>query len=196
TVLKRPVTNDREDSGSVAWSPTGKLLMAVSDDQHIYIASAGAGRAHRLPGTWQLPIYPEWTPDGKSLLVNSADGHLVQISVPGGARKILCHFCSSSPDRRSIAYVDSKNSLWVENADLSGKRRPTSDVHGSGWSPDGRSILVYLAGVGKDNSTLALVGVATGELRRLTDGKHSDQPLGFSADSRFIAFERGDSADD
>jgi Tol biopolymer transport system component len=188
------------------WSPTGTQLAAVGSDQYIYVAPAGAGRGRRLPGTWGGFPDPEWAPDGKSFIVYPAEGisstggfDAVRVSVPSGARTVVCKNCGSfdfSPDHRSIAYTNSTGALWVANADLTGKRRLANAAFEPRWSPDGRSILVMRPGPGQDGSELALVDVATGQLRQLTDGNYFDRPLGVSADGRFVAFMRASSPDD
>jgi len=184
------------------WSPDGRLIAAVGDDQYIYLASVGR-RARRLPGKWSGFVDPQWYPDGKSFVVYGAGGpsaagfDAVQVSVPAGARKVVCRNCSEfgfSPDRRSIEYVNSKRTLWVENADGTARRRVAevgSSFFGPGsvWSDDSTALLTVVPGSG-DNTTLAIVDRATGKLTRLTDGTHLDTPIGISADGHLVAFER------
>src|SRR5262249_35651207 len=105
-----------------------------------------------------------------------------------------CKNCGSfefSPDRRSIAFIDSSDALWVENADGSAKRLIDQGVLESRWSSDSRRLVFSLPG--GDGSTLALADVTTGAIRQLTDGRHDDGPFpGLSPDGRFVAFERFD----
>lgn len=183
------------------WSPSGNQLAAVGYDQYIYVAPAGKGRARRLPGKWGGFPDPVWSPDGKSLFVYPAEGisstggfDAVQVSVPSGARKVVCRDCDSfelSPDRKSIAYTDASGALWVESRDGSGKRRIAPQAFEPRWSPDGSRIVFARIAGSEDQAALALVDVATGEIRRLTDGTSIDLPFaGLSPDGRFVAFRR------
>jgi hypothetical protein len=52
-------------------------------------------------------------------------------------------------------------------------------------------MIVPLTGRESDATTLALVNLATGTVRPLTDGTHADGAFaGLSPDGRFVAFER------
>lgn len=185
---------------SVAWSPERQALAVVGYDQYIYLASANGGRARRLPGKWGGFPHPQWFPDGKSFVVYPAEAisstgrfDAVQVSVPGGARKIVCRNCESydlSLDHRSIAFVDANGTLWVEKADRTGKRRITGPVFLPRWSPNSRSLVFATAGATDGVTKIAVADVATGEVTTLTDGTHQDVPYGISADGRFVAFDR------
>ena len=101
---------------------------------------------------------------------------------------------SISPDGASVAFVSDRSGspeVWVSPvADASSARKLTelggAYTQSPSWSPDG-SRLLFTAPV-DGNFEIYTVGVATGELRKLTDHPGSDRNPSWSADGRSIFF--------
>ena len=103
----------------VAWSPNGRLIAFLSDDD-LWVMNADGTRPHRLvdsPGTGGSFT---WSPDG---------------------RKIAFSVLERGPPPR-VRHGDSE--VHVVNADGSGSRNLTDSDHAYDdnpvWSPDGRAI--------------------------------------------------------
>ena len=193
------------DPLAALWSPTGRLIAVTGRDAHEYLVPSSGGRALQLPGgEWDVDMPPLWFPNGKSILgyrtVNDANGGVggyngVKFNVSGGPSKVVCKRCQDffpSPDGRSIAFTDASNQVWVVKSDWTGRRlvakKPLSCCT---WSADSRQLVLALPGKTANVSTIAVADLATGQVRRLTDGTHPDSPdSGLSPDGRFVAFDR------
>jgi len=192
---------------SASWSPDGKALAIMDFPQHLGVMASAGGKLRRLPGTWEGWPYPDWSLDGRSLIVYPAQAvsstggfDAVQLLVTSGARRVLCKQCPAfvfSPDGQSIAFTDATNTLWLEKGDGTGKRRVAKPVFTPSWSPDSHSLVFSIPDADGVHASVAIADATTGAVRKLTDGTHSDRPLGgVSADGTFVAFERflGESA--
>ena len=137
-----------------------------------------------------------FSPDGNYLYYTVEEGALsnctlYQMPVLGGgtARKLMSGInggVSFSPDGKQITYgvenlADDESILMVANADGSEQRRLVmlkgNDEIGSSrgrWSPDGKSIAVFVGTNNPLTRELATVSVATGEITRLATHKFSE----------------------
>lgn len=137
-----------------------------------------------------------FSPDGNYLYYTVEEGTysnctLYQMPVLGGgtARKLLSGInggISFSPDGKQITYgvenlADDESILMVANADGTASRRLVmlkgNEEIGSSrgrWSPDGKSIAVFVGTNNPLTRELATVSVATGEITRLTTHKFSE----------------------
>ncbi len=137
-----------------------------------------------------------FSPDGNYLYYTVEEGALsnctlYQMPVLGGgtARKLMSGInggISFSPDGKQITYgvenlADDESLLMVANTDGSEQRRLVmlkgNDEIGSSrgrWSPDGKSIAVFVGTNNPLTRELATVSVATGEITRLKTHKFSE----------------------
>ncbi|MDX2042338.1 MAG: protein kinase [Acidobacteriota bacterium] len=137
-----------------------------------------------------------FSPDGNYLYYTIEEGAisnctLYQMPVLGGgtARKLLSGInggISFSPDGKQITYgvenlADDESLLMVANADGTEQRRLVmlkgNEEIGSSrgrWSPDGKSIAVFVGTNNPLTRELATVSVATGEITRLATHKFSE----------------------
>jgi Tol biopolymer transport system component len=201
----RPRTVFTHSPVNVSWSPTGRLLAVMAFDTHVYVVPSTGGAVRRLRGAYESWPSPEWSPDDGALFiyptkgVSSSSGGFdaTKLSLSGGPTEIVCRNCpdfSFSPNHQAIAFVDASAALWVENADGTNKRHIVDGVQPFAyldWSRDSSRLVVPLSGAGR-HTALALVDAATGQVRRLTDGRHFDRTRGdpISSDGRFVAFDR------
>ncbi len=137
-----------------------------------------------------------FSPDGNYLYYTVEEGAisnctLYQMPVLGGgtARKLLSGInggISFSPDGKQITYgvedlANDESILMIANADGTNQRRLVmlkgNDEIGSSrgrWSPDGKSIAVFVGTNNPLTRELATVSVATGEITRLATHKFSE----------------------
>ncbi|MBL8205853.1 MAG: serine/threonine-protein kinase [Blastocatellia bacterium] len=137
-----------------------------------------------------------FSPDGNYLYYTVEEGALsnctlYQMPVLGGgtARKLMSGInggISFSPDGKQITYgvenlADDESLLMVANADGTNQRRLVmlkgNDEIGSSrgrWSPDGKSIAVFVGTNNPLTRELATVSVATGEITRLKTHSFSE----------------------
>lgn len=96
-----------------------------------------------------------------------------------------------SPDGRWIVFVRDGGELWLVDRDGARERRLTPEeaaTHSDpDWSPDGARI-AYAASKHGRSSALYVMDVATGEHRRLTDGRAEDRAPRWSPDGSSILF--------
>jgi len=159
-----------------------------------------------------------FSPDGNYLYYTVEEGTysnctLYQMPALGGgtARKLLSGInggISFSPDGKQITYgvedlANDESILMVANADGTEQRRLVmlkgNDEIGSSrgrWSPDGKSIAVFVGTNNPLTRELATVSVATGEITRLTTHKFSEFGLWeWLPDGKsFVVLAREDSA--
>ncbi|MGH2378044.1 MAG: alpha/beta fold hydrolase [Candidatus Limnocylindria bacterium] len=101
-----------------------------------------------------------------------------------------------SPDGAHLAFLrdsegDENMQVWLVDRDGVRERRLTHDdavMHRQhSWSPDGTRI-AYTANAGGRRFAVFVIDVATGEQRRLTDGREDDQQPRWSPDGKWISF--------
>jgi Tol biopolymer transport system component len=152
---------------SPRFSPDGsKLVLQIGPLGHedIYVASAAGGPTLRLTFDDLSDASPIWSPDG---------AHIAYASVP------------------AYSYV-----LNVKNADGSGEARQVYEAPSghlaipTGWSPDGRTLLIQESGAGSAFDVLAL-DLASGKTRPIVTTTNTDSDGTFSPDGRFVAYSTG-----
>ena len=180
-----------------AWSPDGRRLAIVKEEPDfstaIYTVGLDGRGFRRL-----LPRYhgavgdarpgspgalsetdPAWSPDGRSIAFQAGDGQIVTARIAAGRRRVIAgegaYEPAWSPDGRLIAYQN-QGELFVANADGSGHaRRLAGDAGHPSWAPDSRRVVfehyLYNNRVwGAHPSSLSIVDLAHGEIRKLTFG--------------------------
>lgn len=188
---------------SLRVSPHGTVF--VSGDA-VWVLGAGSLRRVRLGEGASLPAAP-WGPEGALLVNYREDGkRYVAVVAPDGS--LAWRTESGGRWRGGAVGWAGRRAIYLETPDGRRKRRlmatdPTEvllyeeDPAGLGSppgpaiAPDGTAIAVHLAPNGWDN--LHVLELATGELKRLSNGEwedfgHSADPPAWSPDSRRLAF--------
>lgn len=156
--------------------------------------AAATHQAVQMTTSRGLDADPALSPDGSQLAYASDASGALEIVVrsrvaAGQARALTSNGGDNvdptwSPDAQWIAYHSRRfGGVWVVPSGGGPPRQVTTEGSSPGWSPDGRS-LVYqtageadvLGGAGGSPSTLAIVDVATGAVRSLTQ---PGSPSGF-----------------
>ena len=117
---------------------------------------------------------------------------IIQLS-SAGRRSVVPKW---SPDGSLVAFLrdeegDENMQIWLVDRDGVHERRLTDDpavMHRHhAWSPDGRE-LAYTANEGGKRFAIFVMDTATGEHRRLTDGREDDHQPRWSPDGQWICF--------
>lgn len=205
------------DVEEAVWSTDGRKIVFVSNasgNRDIWIMNSDGSGKTRLTKYGGDDINPRWQPHGDKIaflsersgnfdlwIMNSdGSGKMQLTSTEGNERDI-----SWSPDGRKIVFVsvsalnrsnassciNFSSSIWVMNADGSGKRELCS---GKGfwsfspeWSPDGRKIAFHSFLKG-ENSHIWMVNSDGTEQLELTSGNASDITPRWFPDGRKILF--------
>ena len=198
----RKITDADEGVSGFAFSPDGRWLVYRSGEN-------GREQLHRLPADDLADAEPEQITDGEAGVDQwdfSPDGSRIYFARPDS-------FDEDEVKRREEGFtVDVRNavtplsSLWSVDVASAGERRETDDasysVNNFTISDDGRWIGItggstkrYERNITAQRlyADLYLMEVATGEIERLTDNYEvGEGGLGFSPDSRWIAFSAPD----
>jgi Tol biopolymer transport system component len=170
-----------------SFSPDGSRLACEGHDEDVLLVDLGGSGVKQLV---QRGSSPAWSPDGRLVAFHNENNRLTVIGTSGGDARPLTSRSSNwvrwSPDSGQIAF-ESRDALYVVNADGSGERRLLGgELREPAWSPDGRTIALIL-GECCVPSTLALVDVASGGLRRIA--RRASSPS-WSPSGTWIVFER------
>lgn len=163
--LHQLTDNDREDY-QASWSADGSRIAFLSfrdNNGEIYVMNADGSKQLRLTNHPGLDHDPQWAPDGKHIVfISNRDNDTAQ--------------------------------LYIVNADGSGGLRQLTTGSGEAsaprWSPDGSMIALRVPNEKEPgNSDIALITVADGGYRKLTDhAGHNDLMFEWSPDSKQLAF--------
>ena len=170
----RPLTTPGHRDGAARWSPDSSRVAFASDrgkEQGLFVVPADGGEPmqvarHPLRINWLC-----WSPDGRSL------AYTVPVDPPEPSRGPdpfvrVTRRIDFKEDMRGYL-GDRRTQVFLAAADGSGVRQltdePLDHVHPL-WSPDGRTIAVRLLRAVGFRSELALIDVATGEVRTIGVG--------------------------
>ena len=137
------------------WSPDGRRI-AFAGLEGLVVSDVLTGRRHLLGPTAGIEAVPDWSPDGRRLLYTYGDG-LVTSAPDGSSRRIVRDardtlLAAWSPDDSRIAYVrrvhgdDWRVFVSAPNGDARVQLGQTQSDRPLVWSPDGRFLLVGIAG--------------------------------------------------
>lgn len=207
----RAVITSPEPIMSPAWSPDGKQIAYVSFEggsSAIFVQNLATGGRTRVTDAPGINGAPAWSPDGYELAVTlskdgSPDIYVVDVS-SRALRKLtkddaIETEASWSPDGRSLVFTSDrggKPQLYTVSANGGEARRLTfeGEYNARGvFSPDGRQLAMVHGGGG--GYRIALMDVASGNLRVLTKGRLDESP-GFSPDGRWVLYIRKDGGSD
>jgi len=187
---------------STIWYPglssDGNWIAFPATDAHtvteIYYMHVSGGEPKKLTDDSLWKFTADISPDGSQIVYTRSRSRrplsfpleIFTISTLGGPSRKIADAGNAprwSPDGTMIAYLAQRSSLWLMNADGSGKRMIVRDSLGGGrvsvgWSPDGKSLtwlrsFVGTAGVYEE---IIIHDLETGEERQLThDKKNIDE---------------------
>ena len=143
---RTPGSNDR----SADWSPDGKYIAWIGDgtgetEIYLYDTAAGGEPVQLTSGTDTYIRGLQWAPDSKTLLYTDRKNRLVEVAIPGGARRTVLQNPESefrgvafSPDSKWITYTrPDKNEMsvvYVYNL-AAGKEYPVTERWYNSSSP-------------------------------------------------------------
>jgi Tol biopolymer transport system component len=189
--------------GTPSWSPDGRLAWLSSPRLEIATPEGTVRTLARVQGIgWPEPG-PAWSSDGRLLAVRTRGRAVALVPTAGWRIRVLhppapAQALSGGPSWLGSKLVvsghkaRSDSELELVRADGSGLRALTNnDVadRDPSWAPDGRTIAFVRFGARRHG--VYTIGVASGAVRRLTDGP--DRAPAFSPDGASLAFVSGTS---
>ncbi len=193
-----------------AWSPDGKGLAYVSYRQGsplIFLARIFEGKSvANLTGERgdAQAFAPSFSPDGRSLaFASSRSGNMdvwVEAADGGGARRLTTTQASDtapcwSPTGHELAFTSNRTGtpqLWQMDADGLNVRRLTNVGNyndGCAWNPAKQySEIAYTARLDAGGFDIAVIDLATRQIRQITEGRGSCEYPSWAPNGRHLVF--------
>ncbi|MEA2338298.1 MAG: hypothetical protein QOE82_2305, partial [Thermoanaerobaculia bacterium] len=205
TAEQHQLTYDRRGVAAPRWSPDGSQLSflanASSDrdaKRQIWILPTRGGEAHRITDTARGVQQYAWSPDGSQLAFVTSDDPVANEEKGNRAFEI-------GDDDYLATTAPTPSHIWLVSLAGEKARRLTSGswslpvAHPPGpapsplaWSPDGKTIAITRRetphGGTPNSNRVALVDVASGDVRRLTARDMDETQPVFTPDGTHIAY--------
>jgi dipeptidyl aminopeptidase/acylaminoacyl peptidase len=208
TGATRPLTFERRGVASPRWSPDGERMAFLANataerdaKRQIWIMTTRGGDARRITDAANGVQQIAWSPDGSRIAYVTAD------EVEKKTSDLEKHNRSFEVDDDNYLFsaAPTPSHLWLVSPDGGAARRVTSGAWSLpvarppgpapspvSWSPDGKSIAITMRDTPHektpDSGHVAVVDVATGNVRRLTDRVQEETQPVFSPDGKSIAY--------
>ncbi len=200
TGAQRPLTFDRRGIASPRIGVDGRVAFLANDKdgkRQIWILPVGGGDARKITDAPRGVQQFAWRPDGTQLAYVTAD------DAPKAEEKPLAF--EIGDDDYLMREEPAPSHIWLVGVNGGAAKRLTSGTwslpiaHPPGpaasplaWSPDGKSIAITRrenAHAGNPNSArIAVVDVATGDVKRLTSAELDEGQPAFSPDGKSVAY--------
>lgn len=188
----RTIATSREPLMSPQWAPDRKRLAYVGYERgrsSIYVHEVATGKVRKLVSEKGINGSPAWSPDGTRLAVtlsyeSNPDIYVVDVATGSKRRLTTTEGIDTeagwSPDGQSIVFTSERGGppqVYRMTADGGNVTRLTfrgrQNLRPS-YSPDGKSIV--LVNLEDSRYRIALLDVATNQLRLLSDGRFDEGP--------------------
>ncbi|HEV2389033.1 MAG TPA: S9 family peptidase [Candidatus Acidoferrales bacterium] len=202
----RPLTFERRGAGTPRWSPKGDRIGFLADaatgkgmKRQVFILPMSGGEAMKITDAPEGVEQFGWSPDGGTIAYATRD--------PRDQKAIDEHHDSfqMGDDGLFTDFAPTPQHVWLVGADGKGNRRLTSGAWSLpesapnvgppppfSWSPDGRSILIDKRATphlgDADETTIAVVDAAAGQLRKLTGQEKFEGNAAYSPDGAEVAY--------
>jgi TolB protein len=203
----RRVTVNRSINILPAWSPDGRSLAYVSYRQgqpDIFVASVFEGRSANLTGGQGQAFAPAFSPDGRRVAYASNRSGNMDVWVASadgtGARKLTTSAAADtapcwSPTGQEIAFTSDRSGvpqIYVMDAEgLNVRRLSTVGNYNDApaWNPSKQfSEIAYTSRLEGNIFDIAVVDLATREVRQLTQGRGSCEYPSWAPSGRHLVF--------
>ncbi|MEG4799907.1 AAA-like domain-containing protein [Microcoleus sp. ARI1-B5] len=183
---------------SVDFSPDGKTLATVSEDNTVRLWSVDGRQLQRLSGQNQLFRSVKFSPDGKQIAAISADKKVKLWTVdgkelmtfPGGDEESFMADLCFSPDGQVIVASGANRTvkLWqIDGQEVKTLTGHKYDVWSLSCSPDGQKIVSADLG-----GTVKLWSMDGREIKNFQESPQAIYGVSFSPNGQFIATAGGD----
>ncbi|WP_411273007.1 prolyl oligopeptidase family serine peptidase [Daejeonella sp.] len=188
------LTRGDKNNSNPRWSPDGKWIAFLSNrdgKNNIYLLPVGGGESERLTDVKTSVADFKWSPDGKAIAYTMSDAPS-DVEEKNKKSKSDWYFMNEEHKQGRLYLIS------ISEKDSSGKQnvlKLTNDnrhISGIDWSPDGKSIAYTHAlspGVNDNmNSDIALVTIASGEVKNVANTTGGESSPSFSPDGKYIAY--------
>ena len=205
----RRVTVNRSINILPAWSPDGRSLAYVSYRQgqpDVYVASIYEARSANLTEGRGQAFAPAFSPDGRRIAYASSRGGNMDVWVANadgtGARKITTSAALDtapawSPTGQEIVFTSDRSGrgrpqIYVMDAEGLNVRRVTSVGNyndAAAWNPSKQySEIAYTSRLESGGFDIAVVDIATRQVRQITQGRGSCEYPSWAPSGRHLVF--------
>lgn len=188
----RTIATSREPLMSPQWAPDRKRLAYVGYERgrsSIYVHEVATGKVRKLVSEKGINGSPAWSPDGTKLAITlsyETNPDIYVVDVGTGAKRRLTQTegidteASWSPDGQNIIFTSERGGppqIYRMTADGGNVTRISfqgrQNLRAS-YSPDGKNIA--LVNLDDGRYRIALIDVASGSMRLLSDGRFDEGP--------------------
>ena len=203
----RRVTVNRSLNILPAWSPDGRSLAYVSYRQgvpDVFRASIFEGKSANLTGGAGQSFAPSFSPDGKRIAYASSRSGNMEVWIANadgsGARKVTSSPAADtapswSPTGAEIAFTSDRTGspqIYVMDSEGLNVRRLTSVGNWNdapAWNPSKEyAEIAYTARLEAGGFDIAVIDVATRQVRQVTNGRGSCEYPSWSPSGRHLVF--------